>query len=79
MEDDVFQHHQRGSTSAATQKANLSNKGQNKHKWEMSTNDNKGKLLALKGWMYTTGEPVFTQKKMYNNYDRFAISGFVHS
>jgi hypothetical protein len=49
MEDDVFQHHQRGSTNAATQKANLSNKGQNKHKWEMSTNDNKGKLLALKG------------------------------
>jgi hypothetical protein len=49
MEDDVLQHHQGGSTSAMTQKSNLSNKSQNKHKWEMSTNDNEGKLLAIKG------------------------------
>jgi hypothetical protein len=39
----------KGAPQVWHQKANVSNKGQNKHKWEMSTNDNKGKLLALKG------------------------------
>jgi hypothetical protein len=66
MEDDAFQHYQGGSTTIMTQKTNLSNKGQNKHKWEMSTNDNKGKLLTLKGECTLQANhfpPLFTQKK----------------